>query len=155
MTRVNDLRCTIVVFGASGDLTQRMVMPAIFRLMRRGLLPPEFRVIGYARTAMTDDDFRARMRKAVMRESQDGDKAAWTDFAARLSYVTAAFDGDDLAGYAELARRFDQFGSGAGDRRLFYLATPPACREQHSERSKKAILRYLWGDTRPYCLYWD
>jgi len=126
MTKVNDLRCTIVLFGASGDLTQRMVMPAIFRLVRRGLLPPEFRVIGYARTAMTDDEFRARMRKAVMREPQAGDKAAWTDFAARLSYVTAAFDGDDLRGYAELARRFDQFGRGAGDRRLFYLATPPS-----------------------------
>ena len=126
MTKVNDLRCTIVIFGASGDLTQRMVMPAIFRLVRRGLLPPEFRVIGYARTAMTDDEFRVRMRKAVMREPQEGDKAAWMDFAARLSYVTAAFDGDDLSGYAELARRLDQLGLGAGDRRLFYLATPPA-----------------------------
>jgi glucose-6-phosphate 1-dehydrogenase len=60
--------CTIVLFGASGDLTQRMVMPAIFRLARRGLLSPEFRLIGYARTKMTDDEFRARMRKAVMRE---------------------------------------------------------------------------------------
>jgi len=69
--------CTLVLFGASGDLTQRMVMPAIFRLVRRGLLSPEFRLIGYARTAMTDDQFRERMRKAVMRAPQEGDKAAW------------------------------------------------------------------------------
>ena len=64
--------CTLVLFGASGDLTQRMIMPAIFRLARRGLLSPEFRLIGYARSEMTDDEFRARMRKAVMREARSG-----------------------------------------------------------------------------------
>jgi len=120
--------CTIVLFGASGDLTQRMVVPAIFRLARRDLLSPELRLIGYARTRMTDDEFRARMRKAVMREAKDGDEAAWTDFAARMSYIAAEYDGDNLEGYAELARRFEQLdrGTGAAARRLFYLATPPA-----------------------------
>ncbi len=124
----NDLEaCTLVLFGASGDLTQRMVMPAIFRLARRGLLSPEFRLIGYARTEMTDDEFRARMRKAVMREPKEGDEAAWSDFATRLSYIRGEYDGDDLTGYAELAHRFEQpdHGTGAGARRLFYLATPP------------------------------
>jgi len=120
--------CTLVLFGASGDLTQRMVMPAIFRLARRGVLSPEFHLIGYARTRMTDDEFRARMRKAVMREPREGDEQAWTDFAPRLSYIPAQYDGDDLQGYAELAHRFEQLdrGTGAGARRLFYLATPPA-----------------------------
>lgn len=119
---------TLVLFGASGDLTQRMVMPAIFRLARRGLLSPEFRLIGYARSKMTDDEFRARMRKALMREPGVGDQQAWPEFAARLSYLAAEYDGDDLQGYAELARRFEQLdrGTGAGARRLFYLATPPA-----------------------------
>ena len=119
--------CTLVLFGASGDLTQRMVMPAIFRLARRGLLSPEFRLIGYARTQMTDDEFRARMRKAVMREPREGDERAWKDFAAHLSYLPAQYDGDDLQGYAELGHRFEQLdrGTGAGARRLFYLATPP------------------------------
>jgi glucose-6-phosphate 1-dehydrogenase len=121
-------RCTLVLFGASGDLTQRMVMPAIFRLARRGRLAPEFRLIGYARSKMTDDEFRARMRRAVMREPGPGDETAWADFAARLSYISAEYHGDDLEGYAELARRFEQLdrGTGAGARRLFYLATPPA-----------------------------
>jgi len=120
--------CTLVLFGASGDLTQRMIMPAIFRLVRRGLLPPEFRLIGYARTEMTDDEFRAHIRKAVLREAGAGDEAAWSDFAARLSYIPAQYDSGDLRGYAELARRFEQLdsGKGAGARRLFYLATPPA-----------------------------
>ncbi len=119
---------TMVLFGASGDLTQRMVMPAIFHLAQRGLLSPNFRLIGYARTRMTDDEFRALMRKSVMREDEAGKKTAWTDFAACLSYITAEYDGDDLQGYAQLESKFKQLdrGTGAGARRLFYLATPPA-----------------------------
>ncbi len=115
---------TLVLFGASGDLTQRMVMPAIFRLARRGLLSPQFRLIGYARSALSDDAFRARMRKAALREPEAGDEAAWPEFAARLSYLPAEYDGDDLQGYAELARKLERLGD-AGARRLFYLATPP------------------------------
>ena len=118
--------CTLVLFGASGDLTQRMVMPAIAGLMRRGLLSPECRVIGYARSPMADEEFRARMKTAVLREPGAGDEAAWTAFAARVSYIAAEYDGDD--GYAELARRLTAFDrdKGAGARRLFYLATPPS-----------------------------
>ena len=120
--------CTLALFGASGDLTQRMIMPAIFRLARRGLLSPQFRLIGYARSRMTDDEFRERMRDAVMRDARAGDEQAWPEFAARLSYISAAYDGDDLQGYAQLARKFeeDERESGASGRRLFYLATPPA-----------------------------
>ena len=120
--------CTIVLFGASGDLTKRMVMPAFFRLARRGLLSREFRLIGYARTQLTDDDFRARMRAAVLREPKAGDEDAWNDFASRLSYITAEYDDEQLEGYAELARRFESLdgGTGSGARRLFYLATPPS-----------------------------
>jgi glucose-6-phosphate 1-dehydrogenase len=118
--------CTLVLFGASGDLAQRMVMPAIFRLVRRGQLSPDFRLIGYARSEMTDDAFRERMKLAVMRDAKVGDEAAWDHFASRLSYIAAEYDGD-LQGYAELSRRLEQPGpGGSGARRLFYLATPPA-----------------------------
>lgn len=118
--------CTIVLFGASGDLARRMVMPAIFRLWRRGLLSPDFRLIGYARTKLTDDEFRGRMRTAVVSGPAPGDDEAWADFAARLSYIAAEYHGDNLQGYAELARRFEQPGDGREARRLFYLATPPS-----------------------------
>jgi glucose-6-phosphate 1-dehydrogenase len=119
--------CTIVLFGASGDLTQRMVMPAIFRLVRRGLLPPAFRLIGYARSQMTDEAFRTRMRAAVLQNATGDDKAAWADFAARLSYVSGQYDGDHQDGFANLSRSLQRLDeeTGAGDRRLFYLATPP------------------------------
>ena len=120
--------CTLALFGASGDLTQRMIMPAIFRLARRGLLSPQFRLIGYARSRMTDDEFRERMRDAVMRDARAGDEQAWPEFAARLSYISAAYDGDDSQGYAQLARKFEEGEreTGASGRRLFYLATPPS-----------------------------
>ncbi len=118
--------CTLVLFGASGDLTERMVMPAIFGLMRRGLLSPECRVIGYARSSMSDDEFRERMRTAVLREAGAGDEAAWTEFEERVSYIAAEYDSEDAQGYAELARRLASFDAGAGARRLFYLATPPS-----------------------------
>lgn len=118
--------CTIVVFGASGDLTRRMVMPAIFRLVRDGRLSPRCRVIGLARSRMSDEEFRGRMQEAILRESAPGDDAAWASFSTQLSYVSASYTGG--AGYAELARRlasFDREGE-AGRRRLFYLATPPS-----------------------------
>jgi glucose-6-phosphate 1-dehydrogenase len=82
-------------------------------------------MIGYARSEMTDHEFRARMRTAVLRGAPAGDNAAWAEFASRLSYIAAEYDGDNPEGYAELARRFDQSDPGTGARRLFYLATPP------------------------------
>ena len=118
--------CTVVLFGASGDLTQRMVMPAIFRLVRNGLLSPSCRVIGFARSRMTDEEFRSRMQTAVLRGAVTGHDADWKAFASRLSYLSADYVGGD--GYVDLARRlaaFDLEGE-AGARRLFYLATPPA-----------------------------
>lgn len=121
--------CTLVLFGASGDLTQRMVMPSIFRLARRGLLPSDFHVIGYARSKMTDFTFRSQMQEALMAEPQPGDETAWPSFASRLSYITGEYDGDDASGYTELNRRLEELdrltGSRVGTRRLFYLATPP------------------------------
>lgn len=123
--------CTLVLFGASGDLAQRMVMPAVFRLARQGLLPPEFDVIGYARTPLTDGGFRSRMRDAVLAQPRPGDEAAWPAFARRLSYVAGDYAGDD-GGFAALSGRLDEIdrrieaSAGSGRRRLFYLATPPA-----------------------------
>ena len=120
--------CTIVLFGASGDLTQRMVMPAIFRLMRRGFLSPASRLIGFARSSLTDDEFRNRMRAAVLRDAAAADEAFWPAFAPQLSYIAGDYTGGNLQGYAELARRLtgrsDDAGVNTG--RLFYLATPPS-----------------------------
>ena len=120
--------CTVVLFGASGDLTQRMVMPAIFRLMRRGLLSPASRIIGFARSPLSDQEFRDRMRAAVLRDAAADDEAFWPLFAPQLSYLAGDYTGEASQGYAELARRLSASPDGGGVtlRRLFYLATPPS-----------------------------
>src|SRR5437588_200579 len=81
---------TLVIFGASGDLTARKLVPSLYRLHRKGRLPGELRVVGVARSAYTDDAFRDKMAAAV-REflAKEWDEAAWADFARRLFYVPA------------------------------------------------------------------
>jgi glucose-6-phosphate 1-dehydrogenase len=119
--------CAIVLFGASGDLAHRMVVPAIFRLMRHGLLHPDFHLIGYARTKMTNEEFRASMREAVMRSAKPGDAEAWPQFAARLFYVPGEYSESDVQGYVwltDMLARCERELPARG-RRLFYLATPP------------------------------
>ena len=117
-----------MLFGASGDLTQRMVMPAIFRLMRRGFLSPASRVIGFARSPLADQEFRDRMRAAVLRDAAPADEAFWPVFAPQLSYIAGDYTGEDSQGYDDLARRLTESSGDGGvtARRLFYLATPPS-----------------------------
>ncbi|MBD0326109.1 MAG: glucose-6-phosphate dehydrogenase, partial [Pyrinomonadaceae bacterium] len=57
--------CAVVIFGASGDLTKRKLLPALYRLVQQRLLPAEFAIVGLARTEMTSEEFRTRMREAV------------------------------------------------------------------------------------------
>lgn len=117
----------IVVFGASGDLTRRKVLPAMYDLFRRELLPERFAVIGYARSEMTDDEFRAQVRKPVeeyCRSPQD-DKA-WYQFASHLDYVPGEFDKPrSMRQLAERLQEIDRTFRTEG-RRLFYCATPPS-----------------------------
>jgi glucose-6-phosphate 1-dehydrogenase len=119
--------CAMVLFGASGDLAKRMVVPALFRLVRRGLIEPGFRLIGYARTKMTDDEFRERMREACLEKPRAGDAEAWPEFAASLSYISAEDENDvpEFTVLGETLDRFDREGA-TGGRRLFYLSLPPA-----------------------------
>ena len=117
--------CVLVLFGASGDLAHRMVVPALFRLWRRGLLPPGFQLVGYARTPMTGDEYRAAMQASVLAQALPGDAEAWPAFAAAISYLAAQYAGDD-EGYQRLAGELVRCDAeGTGGRRLFYLATPP------------------------------
>jgi len=107
----------IVIFGASGDLTRRKLLPGLFRLHRAGLMPDGWRIIGTSRRPSSEDDFRAKARDAV---GADGD--AFAAFAERLHF--AAFDPeqpDELR--AALERADEELGGPA--RRLHYLSIPP------------------------------
>ncbi|HEY0005835.1 MAG TPA: glucose-6-phosphate dehydrogenase, partial [Pyrinomonadaceae bacterium] len=119
--------CALVIFGASGDLTRRKLLPALYNLVQERLLPAEFAVIGTARVEMSDEEFRARMREAVAEHGEDEqlDETLWQSFAARLFYVTGDFA--DAAAYARLKERLElvEGERGTAGNRLFYLATAP------------------------------
>jgi len=120
---------TLVIFGASGDLTRRKLIPALYSLDRDGLLPPELRIVGFSRTAPGNDDFRRGMREAVREFSRrPPTEADWPRFALRLHSLAGDYARD--ADYAALQRFADGLcprgGSGSC---LYYLALPPAAAE--------------------------
>ena len=108
----------LVVFGATGDLAQRKLLPALYHRDAAGQLPDDARIVGVSRRKLSDDEFRALARKAVCGADPDSDTLA--RFLGRLSY-TAADAGDD-AGWPALAGRL---GERPGRVRVFYLATAP------------------------------
>src|SRR5262245_40371981 len=121
--------CAVVIFGASGDLTQRKLVPALYNLRHDGLLPDRCALVGFARRPKTDEQFRDEMSAGVANHSRTPiDVAAWDTFALNVRYRQSDFD--DLAGYESLRALLEQLDEargiapGAGNR-LFYLATPP------------------------------
>src|SRR5215831_2222238 len=100
--------CTVVIFGANGDLTKRKLLPALYRLMYERRLPPGFAIVGISRTPMSDDQFRDKMRESVGKFLEDSpfDENVWTGFAQGLFYM--AGDVHDAGSYARLAARLEQ-----------------------------------------------
>ncbi|MBI1800052.1 MAG: glucose-6-phosphate dehydrogenase, partial [Chloroflexi bacterium] len=114
---------TIVIFGASGDLTQRKLVPALYNQYRKGRLPAVTRIVGYARRPYADDDFRGRMREGVaMFGGAPLEAAVWEQFAACLHYARGDLDvGGD---YQALASTLTALENGPTNR-LYYLAIAP------------------------------
>ncbi len=117
----------LVIFGATGDLTHRKLMPALFDLYCDGKLPKAFAIIGFARREKTNEQFRAEMREGVgeFARNKPNDSDRWDSFAEALFYHRAEFH--EEAGYAslgELMHHMDETRGTAGNR-LFYLATAP------------------------------
>jgi glucose-6-phosphate 1-dehydrogenase len=116
---------TIVIFGASGDLTWRKLIPALFNLAQKGKLPPEARIVGVARTKYSDDDYRKELEpkvKEILPGSQF-DAAKWAEFARRIHYV--ATDATQPGGCKPLADWFAANEGGADGRRLYYFSVSP------------------------------
>ena len=112
--------CVLVVFGASGDLTARKLMPAVAQLAKRGQLPEQFTVVGVARTEMDDDDFRSRIGEAV-----DEKDRAWTDVLSRFRYVAGDYGEEETFHRLERTLKSIDRDLGTNGSRVFYLATPP------------------------------
>ncbi len=119
--------CVLVIFGASGDLTQRKLMPALYALAVRRLLPERFAVVGAARSDESDEGFRARMKEAVRDHARDEfDDAVWEGLAEAMYYSTLDFSDD--AGEDRLAERLAEVDRehGTDGNRVYYFAVPPS-----------------------------
>jgi glucose-6-phosphate 1-dehydrogenase len=118
---------TVVLFGASGDLAKRKVIPAMFDLAQYKALGERYAIVGFARTPMTDDSFRSMAGDAAKTIGEGGppDAAKWDEFASNLFYTSG--DYNDQNAYAELAKRLAELDQQKqlGGNRLYYLSTPP------------------------------
>jgi glucose-6-phosphate 1-dehydrogenase len=124
--------CIVVIFGASGDLTKRKLVPALFRLSQERLLPAEFAIVGISRSPLSDDEFRDRMKEALSKyaDVKRLDEEVWNNFAQGIHYLPG--DLGDPHTYQQLSELLDKIDHerGTGGNRVFYLSTAPA---QYSE----------------------
>ena len=118
--------CTVVIFGATGDLTHRKLIPALYNIAADGELPLNLNVIGMARRQKSDDEFRAELAEAARKHSRQNVRdEIWESFARSVSYHTSDFS--DARGYEQLGERLAKIERerGTGGNRLFYLAAAP------------------------------
>ncbi|MBD5633089.1 MAG: glucose-6-phosphate dehydrogenase [Candidatus Eremiobacteraeota bacterium] len=119
--------CNIVFFGASGDLTKRMLIPAMYNLRLGDVLPTNFGIVGFSRSQKSDEAFRDEMKEAIDTFSRSGEARdpLWSDFANRVTYVSGNFD--DVAAFRSLKERLEANDErlGTAGNRIYYLSTPP------------------------------
>ena len=118
--------CNVVIFGASGDLTFRKLIPALYNLAADGDLPASARIVGFARREKSDESWRQELKETTAKCSRSGlNEDVWSNFAKRIFYHTSEFGNPD--GYRALGEKLDQLDSegGTGGNRLFYLSVSP------------------------------
>lgn len=120
--------CILVIFGATGDLTARKLIPALYNLAREGQLPAQFACVGFARREKSHDQFREEMRQAVSEHSRTKpiEEDVWAHFKEQIFYHNAEFH--DEGGYQKLNAFLGQLDARLGTKgnRIFYLATQPS-----------------------------
>jgi len=136
--------CILVIFGATGDLTARKLLPAIYNLTREGGIPSQFAVVGFARRDKTHQQFREEMKEAINQFSRvkPVDEAIWKTFEQQIFYHKSEFD-DDL-GYATLNTFLKELDGRLGTKgnRVFYLSTQPRFFTTICEKLHKTGLIY-------------
>ena len=125
---LKEVPTTIVIFGASGDLTQRKLVPALYNNFRKARLPCDIKVIGFARRPYTDDTFRARLQEGVQKYCPDTyEPELWEDFSQILTYFQGNLnEAEDYMALAEFLNK----GENQQDNVLYYLATSPTFYEK-------------------------
>jgi glucose-6-phosphate 1-dehydrogenase len=116
---------TFVIFGASGDLTSRKLVPALYNLMRAGLLPENSKIIGFSRTPMSDAQWRASLRESTEQNAggEPFSHEAWNDFEPIIHYQPG--DIENTEDFESLRRRLHEIEAGEHVPRVYYLATAP------------------------------
>lgn len=119
----NNLPVSIIIFGASGDLTQRKLVPSLFNLFRKERMPEQFRIVGYGNTAFTDEQFRTHLKEGLEEfASFEYTDEEWEQFASNFMYQQGRYT--DLADFKKLGALLKSHENGAGNR-IYYMATPP------------------------------
>ncbi|QVL57097.1 MAG: glucose-6-phosphate dehydrogenase [Simkaniaceae bacterium] len=136
--------CIVVIFGATGDLTARKLMPALYNLKREGQLPANFACCGFARREKTNEIFRDEMKKAISQHSRVKpiEETVWSTFEPQIFYHQSEFDDD--AGYEKFAKHLADIDTqmGTGGNRIYYLSTQPSFFTTIVEKLKKHKLLY-------------
>ncbi len=117
--------CTLVIFGATGDLTRRKLIPALYDLACVGCMSPHFDIVGIGRKPLSDDEFRRELEEATSqsKDARNFNAEVWRDFAKRITYLRG--DPSDPATFPALSDRLQEMQrGGASANVLFYLATP-------------------------------
>jgi len=142
--------CVLVIFGATGDLTERKLFPALYNLAREGQLPAHFACVAFARRDKTNDQFRKEMYDAVSKYSRVKpiDEEVWGQFSQKIFYHRSEFDND--SGYLSLKGLLEQLDSqfATQGNRVFYLSTQPSYFADIIERLKKDGLIYPEDQTQ-------
>jgi glucose-6-phosphate 1-dehydrogenase len=144
--------CAIVLFGATGDLTHRKLVPALYHLALEGHLPSEFAVVGQARRDWSDEQFREELKSSMANDKDRGAEfeTLWPEFAAHLAYSVGEFNDPDT--YVRLKQKLSQLDGSHGTRgnRLFYLAVSPEYFSVIIEQLGKAGMIYRAHQESPW-----
>lgn len=133
--------CSVVIFGVTGDLSKRKLMPAIYDLANRGLLPPSFALVGFARRDWADQDFAREVHDAVREHARTTfDEDVWAQLSKGIRFVAGEFTDD--AAFADLAATLHALDEarGTGGNHAFYLSIPPKFFATVTEQLKRSGL---------------
>jgi glucose-6-phosphate 1-dehydrogenase len=142
--------CVLVLFGATGDLAHRKLLPALYRLARGGNLPTECAIVGFARRDWTDEDLRAEYEKTLVKGGGNDLREVWPQFASRLIFSPGTFD--DAESYRKLKEKLDELDRTHGTRgnRIYYLAVAPEFFATIISGLGEAGLIYPWQQESPW-----
>jgi len=138
---------SLVLFGVTGDLARKKLMPAVYDLANRGLLPPSFALVGFARREWENEDFAAEVKESVKAYARTPfDETVWKQLSEGIRFVQGEFDDDEA--FKRLSDTIDELDEQRGTRgnHAFYLSIPPKAFEQVCRQLSKHGLAQAAGD---------